>query len=315
MRPAAVDGADELVIVSGYVTAGMLEQHIEALTTGVIEGRIQEMPRIDVLVGMAGYGVEAVQHQGLCDIVTRFQETVSCSYVVRGIPCHSKVFVWKKEGIPVRGFVGSANYTISGFGSSQREAVVETDPVAASKYCFRLAQDAMPCTDSEIETLVKIMRTRDVAEFADEDAVVLSLLATKGERKDDTHDRAGLNWGQRPGRNPDEAYIPIPKAVRDSSFFPPIGERFTALTDDGQSLILVVAQQYGKALQTTMDNSELGRYFRKRIGVPLGKFVTRQHLVNYGRTDVGFYRIDPETYQMDFRPNLGPIETLERLEP
>lgn len=63
-----------------------------------------------------------------------------------------------------------------------------------------------------------------------------------------------------------------------------------------------------------MDNSELGRYFRKRIGVPSGTFVTRQHLLDYGRHDVGFYRIDPETYQMDFQPNIHPVETHERLE-
>ena len=75
-----------------------------------------------------------------------------------------------------------------------------------------------------------------------------------------------------------------------------------------------MAQQDGKALHTTIDNSELGRYFRKRLGVPSGEFVTHQHLLDYGRHDVGFYRIDSETYQMDFEPNLEPLETLERLE-
>ena len=243
----------------------------------------------------------------------RFPDTVSCSYLTEGTPCHSKVFVWKKEGTPIRAFVGSANYTISGFESSQREAVAEADPRVASEYHEYLMQQSIPCTASQVETLVKLMRTNP-KDFADEDAVVLSLLATTGERKNDTHGRGGLNWGQRPRRDPNEAYIPIPKSIIDLSFFPPHGERFTALTDDGQSLILVVAQQDGKALETTMDNSELGRYFRKRLGVPLGTFVTRQHLLDYGRYDVGFYRIDSETYQMDFRPNIHPVETLERLE-
>ena len=196
----------------------------------------------------------------------RFPDTVNCSYLTEGNPCHSKVFVRKKEGTPIRAFV------------------------------------------------VKLMRTNTPEDCANEDAVVLPLLATKGNRKNDTHARAGLNWGQRAKRNQNEAYIPIPKSIRDLSFFPPRRKRFTALTDDGQSLILVVAQQYGKALHTTMDNSELGRYFRKRIGVPSGTFITRQHLLDYGRHDVGFYRIDSETYQMDFRPNIHPVETLERLE-
>lgn len=315
IRPTAVGGADELTILSGYVTAGMLERHVEELKKGVSEERIGQLPRIEIVVGMASHGIEIVQHRGLCDMVRRFQGMINCSYLVRGNPCHSKVFVWKRKGVPVRAFVGSANYTISGFGSSQREAVAEADPYIANQYCETLIRQSMPCTAPETETLVKLMETRDVTEFADEDSVILSLLITRGKRKGDTHHKGGLNWGQRDRRNPDEAYIPIPKAVRDSSFFPPREQRFTALTDDGQSLILVVAQQDGKALHTTMDNSELGRYFRARIGVPKGEFVTRQHLLNYGRTNVGFYRIDPETYQMDFRPNLGPTETLERLEP
>lgn len=313
-RPAAAEEADELLIVSGYVTAGMVERHVEALVKGMNEGHIQRSPRISVLVGMASHGIEAVQHHGLCDVVRRFPDTVSCSYLTEGTPCHSKIFVWKKEGTPIRAFVGSANYTISGFGLSQREAVAEADPRVALEYHENLMQRSIPCTSPQVKTSIKLMRTRNPEDFADEDAVVLSLLATTGDRKNDTHGRAGLNWGQRPGRNPNQAYIPIPKPIRDLSFFPPIGERFTALTDDGQSLILVVAQQYGKALHTTIDNSELGRYFRERIGVPSGTFITRQHLLDYGRHDVGFYRIDSETYQMDFRPNIHPVETLERLE-
>lgn len=314
MRPAANEEADELLIVSGYVSAGMLEQHLEALREGVKEGRVAKLPRIDVVVGMAQVGIEAPQHHALCKIVGQFHETASCSYLTRGNPCHSKVFVWKKKGIPTRAFVGSANYTLTGFGDSQRETVVEADPDAVLKHHESLIDQSIPCTDAEVETSVKLMHTKPPEDVADEDAATLSLLATKGDRKGDTHLKAGLNWGQRNDRDPDQAYIPIPKLVRDQSFFPPIGERFTVLTDDGQSLILVVAQQYGKALHTTMDNSELGRYFRKRLGVRSGEFVTRQHLTGYGRHDVGFYRIDPETYHMDFRPNLQPIDTLERLE-
>lgn len=315
MRPAANEKADELFIVSGYVSASMLEQHLEALQKGVAEERIAALPKITIVVGMAQVGIEAAQHHGLCAVVRRFPETVNCSYLIRGNPCHSKVFVWKKNEIPIRAFVGSANYTMTGFGTSQRETVVEANPDEVLKYHELLTDQSIPCTDAGVETSVKLMHTKPPEDVADEDTAILSLLATTGGRKGETHPKAGLNWGQRDGRDPNQAYIPIPKSVRDRSFFPPIGKRFTALTDDGQSLILVVAQQYGKALHTTMDNSELGRYLRRRLGVRSGEFVTRQHLTDYGRHDVGFYRIDLETYHMDFRPNLQPIDTLERLEP
>lgn len=314
MRPAAVDGADELLIVSGYATAGMVEQHIDRLRQWMQEDRIEKLPRVSLLVGMASHGIEVVQHRGLCDLTKKFDQTFSCSYLIEGDPCHSKIFVWKKNGVPMRAFVGSANYTIAGFGRSQREAIVEADPLVASDYHEALMLQSIPCTSQEVEASVRLMHTRDPGDFSDDNIVTLPLLATKGDRKGETHQAAGLNWGQRYGRDPNQAYIPIPKEVRDRSFFPPITERFTALTDDDKSLILVVAQQYGKALHTTLDNSELGGYFRRRLGVPSGKFVTRQHLEQYGRLDVSFYRIDPETYQMDFRPNIVPVEKFERLE-
>ena len=58
----------------------------------------------------------------------------------------------------------------------------------------------------------------------------------------ETPRRSGLNWGQRPGRDPNQAYIPIPNFIYKSDFFPPIGERFIVQTDDGESMELVRAQ-------------------------------------------------------------------------
>ena len=313
MRPASVDEADELLIVSGYATAGMVEEHVEALKKGVAEGRIAKLPTISLVMGMVRLGIEAVQHRGLCRLVEEF-DMFSCYYVIKEPPCHAKIFVWKRKGNPIRAFVGSANYTVAGFGRSQREAVAEANPVAALDYHSALMRHSVSCTSSNIETLIPVMQTRSPNDFPDGDAVVLPLVQMKGKNRGKTHNRGGLNWGQRGRRNRDEAYIPIPKAVRDRDFFPPIGERFTALTDDNQALILVVAQQGGKALHTTMDNSELGKYFRTRLGVPLGQPVKSDHLIKYGRRDVAFYRIDPETYQMDFQPNLSPGEDLERWE-
>ena len=61
-----------------------------------------------------------------------------------------------------------------------------------------------------------------------------------------------------------------------------------------------MAQDGDKAIHSTKNNSLLGKYFRKRLGVPLGEFVTRQHLQAYGRTDIKICKIDNETYFMDF---------------
>ena len=88
--------------------------------------------------------------------------------------------------------------------------------------------------------------------------------------------------------------------VARTDHFPPRGEVFTIITDDDKSLICVRAQDGGKAIHTTQNNSILGMYFRYRLGVPGGSLLSRSHLDSYGRTDIDFYKIDEETYYMDF---------------
>ena len=115
--------------------------------------------------------------------------------------------------------------------------------------------------------------------------------------------RSGLNWGQRPEehREPNQAYIHLPSPVYKTSFFPPKTVTFTVLTDDSKTLICTRAQEkYGKAIHTPQNNSLIGEYFRNRLGVANGAPITIEDLHRYGRTDVDFYKIDEETYYMDF---------------
>ena len=72
------------------------------------------------------------------------------------------------------------------------------------------------------------------------------------------------------------------------------------LTDDGKELICVRAQDNGKAIHTTLNNSLMGTYFRYRLNLPSGAFITKDDLLRHGRTDVDFEKIDEETYLMDF---------------
>ena len=75
---------------------------------------------------------------------------------------------------------------------------------------------------------------------------------------------------------------------------------FTVITDDRRQLILRVEQQNDKAITTPARNSDLGEYFRNRLGLANGEFVDRTALESYGRTDVAFVKLDEETYYMDF---------------
>ena len=131
-------------------------------------------------------------------------------------------------------------------------------------------------------------------------SVKLPLVIQQGKRRGETHARGGINWGQRNKRDRNQAYIHIPPKYR--SFFPPRGEPFTVMADDGEKLVMVVAQDAGKALHTPDSNSILGLYLRKRMGLRSGIYVTREHLDRYGRTDVQFRRDSNCRYYLDFSP-------------
>ena len=112
--------------------------------------------------------------------------------------------------------------------------------------------------------------------------------------------RSGLNWGQRPGRNGNEAYLAVPLQHARTGFFPDIGTPFHVLTDSGLTLLLVRCQQQGKALQSLPRNSILGLYFRERLGVTSGMQITSSHLLAYGRTDVTMTRVSDTEFALDF---------------
>ena len=61
-----------------------------------------------------------------------------------------------------------------------------------------------------------------------------------------------------------------------------------------------VEQQNDKAITTPLNNSQIGEYFRRRLGVANGAYISRIDLENYGRTNVVFYKLDEEQFYMDF---------------
>lgn len=113
---------------------------------------------------------------------------------------------------------------------------------------------------------------------------------------------SGLNWGQRPGREQNQAYLPVPAYVQRSFFFPEIGIPFVMECDDGEVFQCVRAQANGKAIHTPLNNSLFGLYFRRRLGVPSGYTVRIEHLLSYGRRDVNVYRLEGSKYFLDFSP-------------
>lgn len=95
-------------------------------------------------------------------------------------------------------------------------------------------------------------------------------------------------------------FIPLPSNLWDSNFFPDHTWHFVVSTDDNIIFFCSREKLNGKGIYSAQLQSSLGEYFRNRLGLPNSAFVTKDDLLRYGRTNVDFYKIDDETYLMDF---------------
>lgn len=118
----------------------------------------------------------------------------------------------------------------------------------------------------------------------------------------DGESQYGLNWGQRVGREPNQAYLQLESAVYNSDFFPVKGTYFLVNTDDKETFIMNRAQKTdtGTAIQTPENNSIIGLYLRKRLGVAEGKEISKDDILNYGRIEISFKKIDERHYNLDY---------------
>ena len=308
INPAEGKGIDRLQIVSGFATANMADEHMERLKS------IKQPISIELIIGMSRRsGIGEAQHYALCKLAESrpYGLNFACRYVVEGNPVHAKTYCWFSGKKPIKAFVGSANYTLTGFGQSQVEAVKLAEAQTVADFQAGIRKLTADCLSKDIADKITLAKTPWIVDktapikaspIADNTSdvgktVTLSLL---DRRTGKTPARSGINWGQRASRNRNQAYINIPARIGNSDFFPDRYERFTVLTDDRDTFIMVRAQDSGKGLHTTENNALLGEYLRKRIQVPPSAYVTREHLDKYGRTDVTFMKIDEETYLMDF---------------
>lgn len=302
------DGANKLIIISGYATHNMASWHIKRINE-------DRLPPIDIslTIGMCkNDGLNIDVHEGfksLQSLNDAMYSTVNCKYIFQGHPVHSKVYIWLKNDEPYIAYAGSANYTQSGFSPSRREYIVECNPYDAYNYYLELENDSIICNHNEIEEHIQITSNKVIKRIENEindgivkqneNCVTLSLLTNKGE----VGHGSGINWGHRRNgtkRELNQAYISLPAKIARSGFFPLDKTHFSAITDDHKHLILRVEQENDKAITTPLNNSLLGEYIRNRINVPNGAFVTKDDLLRYGRTDITFIKIDDEQFYMDF---------------
>lgn len=314
-----IQGADELLIISGYATPNMaswLIKNLENYTTKKIT--------IKLIVGMVPYdGLSISIHEGFKELVNQNLsdkiDSFMCSYVYDN-PINAKIYIWLKNGIPVTAFSGSADFIQNAFTNARREVMNSCNPDEAKLYFDKIEEETIYCNHGEVEEYVILKATHSILDKENKprrklegsgiEHITLSLLDS---RTKETHEKSGLNWGHRNyksvlkngitkyrERNKNEAYIPCPAKVVRSGFFPLEKQHFTVVTDDKHQLIFRAEQANYKALTTPLSNAQLGEYFRNRLGLPNGAYITKKDLEKYGRTDVTFYKLDEEQFFLDF---------------
>ena len=313
IEPLVNQNANKLFVVSGYATALMAMRHIE------FSKRLRKNLSVRLIVGMCPTdGIEKSNHKAFIDLQSaKFDVDFECHYIFGRPPVHSKVYSWYNNNEPVAGFVGSANYTQNGFSPSVREVLSIENPVLCMDYFNSLLGETVNCEAENVPELIDIFETKSIEKMIESHGNTLELGEAQTAMSESVFDlpkvtiqlvdrqgevpaRSGLNWGQREGREPNQAYLNIPAEVGRSGFFPDRYVTFTVVTDDNKQLICVRAQDGGKGLHSTLNNSLIGEYFRYRLGLNNGQFVSKEHLLKYGRNDVSFYKIDEENYFMDF---------------
>ncbi len=311
------DSLNRLCILSGYASAAMAFRHRLSL----IEQQSRPLDTT-LIYGMSGVdGVSKPNHKGFISLKHQrefsYPGSFECYYMPKACAIHSKIYIWCRDQQPVYAFVGSANYTENGFATreSRSEVLAPCEATSALALFEKALTRAFSCespqalqkltpfhitteTSKDVEGCVSI-ETDATSPFVGCQKVTLSLLTNQGT----TGEGSNLNWGIRSNgtkRDPNQAYIGVRGAVRKSNFFPPNGQPFTVLTDDGEIFTCSRAQAGDKAIHTPHDNAEFGRYFRTRLNLPLGAYINVEDLKRYGRTDVTFYKLDDENYILDF---------------
>ncbi len=292
------NGNDELFIVSGYSSATFLRRHLNDIK--IINPKV----KLNLLIGMHH---KRNDHSAYLNIKKLYPNSFDGYYYSGSPGVHSKTYSWIKDGVPKIGFSGSANYSQYGFfNTMQQNQMVEDDPSIIEKYFNLLLKDSIriedyiPSEEDSIETpnVEGSLAPGTIEWIKYNESVRISLLSRNGE----VAQRSVLNWGQRPeeNRNPDQAYLPIRLDARKEGFLPERNFTFTLLTDDDKTFDCVRAQDGGKAIHTTNDNSELGKYLRNRLNLESGSPIKIDDLIRYGRTDFLLKKLDDETFYLDF---------------
>ena len=294
-------GSEKLRILSAHAYPSMASWLLKTYEERKIEGVSIEL----IITSTPEESITRMNHEGFTALHKAYRSEMpnafSCSYMHQPGGIGENLYIWLKGETPMKAFACSYDFTQTSFLRSRDGTVSECSVADACRTFETASNNSTYCDFAEIEDYVIIGASNlpKVSDLTPDDPNYVSLpLIVK--RTGEPGTKSGLNWGQRHKRNPNEAYIPLPRKIAKSGFFPLEKQHFLVVTDDHHTLQLRVEQQNDKAITTPASNALLGEYFRNRLGLANGAYVHTSDLDAYGRRDVSFYKIDEDQYYMDF---------------
>lgn len=292
-------------------------------------------PKVHLLVGMARDGaVSITTHEILKGWVKASHGYLDIRYPDPRVSplVHTKLYAWAQNGSFDIAYAGSANLSTDGLNigrdaleCQQENILVPVSVEYAENYIDTLFGASLSCTDPVVDSLFTFPEapsdvlankslppvpplpepeTEREERLKDFSSIKLYLYSHAGKGSS-YNCGSGINWGLRDIRaNKDEAYFAVPANIGRSNFFPVKNTPIVVHCDDGEDLIMRVASgsdRCGKDM-STIPNSELGSYIRKRMGLNEGTKVGIRELLDYGRTYVTITRTSEGNYYLDFSP-------------
>lgn len=292
-------------------------------------------PKVHLLVGMARDGaVSITTHEILKGWVKASHGYLDIRYPDPRVSplVHTKLYAWAQNGSFDIAYAGSANLSTDGLNigrdaseCQQENILVPVSVEYAENYIDTLFGASLSCTDPVVDSLFTFPEapsdvlankslppvpplpepeTEREERLKDFSSIKLYLYSHAGKGSS-YNCGSGINWGLRDIRaNKDEAYFAVPANIGQSNFFPMKNTPIVVHCDDGEDLIMRVASgsdRCGKDM-STIPNSELGSYIRKRMGLDEGTKVGIRELLDYGRTYVTITRTSEGNYYLDFSP-------------
>lgn len=288
-------GGKKLCISVAHATPSMASW----LLTEYKECDINEVSVELVICSTKEEGILKDFHEGFIALQKEFSnKKFRCSYLSEPCSLQNNSFIWLQDDKPFCAFQCTYDFTQMSLMKVEKGLVYIVNPINEYEKYKSMLGRTVYCNYQGVEEQIVIYSRGSCLQRENDnlEKCVLSLLTKNG----DVGTRSGLNWGHRGNRNRNQAYIPLSSEIAKSGFFPLNKQHFLVITDDDHTLELRVEQQNNKAITTPSSNALLGEYFRNRLGLANGAFITREDLEKYGRFDVTFYKYDAEHYYMDF---------------